>query len=72
MTDMNSFPQAAVFEDFASPIRVQSPMRKAITNAYRLSEQECVGALVEQATLPEETRQQIRTTAARLIEALRA
>ncbi|MFC4626256.1 trifunctional transcriptional regulator/proline dehydrogenase/L-glutamate gamma-semialdehyde dehydrogenase [Daeguia caeni] len=61
-----------VFQNFAPPIREQSALRQAITAAYRRPETECVTALVEQATLPEETRKAIRATARKLIEALRA
>lgn len=72
MTDHIPASKTAVFENFAPPIREQSPLRQAITAAYRKPEAECVTALLEQATLPEETRKQIRATATRLIEALRA
>ncbi len=72
MTDNIPVSKAPVFQNFAPPIREQSALRQAITAAYRRPEAECVTALVEQATLPEETRKAIRTTARRLIEALRA
>ncbi|MDM7852792.1 trifunctional transcriptional regulator/proline dehydrogenase/L-glutamate gamma-semialdehyde dehydrogenase [Pseudochrobactrum kiredjianiae] len=72
MNDMSSVPKVSVFESFAPPVREQSELRQIITAAYRRSEQECVTALVEQATLPEDTGKQIRATARKLIEALRA
>lgn len=72
MTDKISARTTPVFQNFAPPIREQTPLRKAITNAYRRPEAECVTALVQQATLPEETVSQIRATARKLIEALRA
>ncbi|WP_094283780.1 trifunctional transcriptional regulator/proline dehydrogenase/L-glutamate gamma-semialdehyde dehydrogenase [Brucella ceti] len=72
MTDNIPVSKVAVFQNFAPPIREQSALRQAITAAYRRPEAECVSALAEQATLPEETRQQIRSTARKLIEALRA
>ncbi|WP_372340523.1 trifunctional transcriptional regulator/proline dehydrogenase/L-glutamate gamma-semialdehyde dehydrogenase [Sphingomonas sp. BT-65] len=62
----------APFADFAPPIRPQIPLRAAITAAYRRPEPECLPPLVEQATLPEGTRQAARATAAALITALRA
>jgi len=71
MTDKISAP-TPVFQNFAPSIREQSPLRKAITDAYRRPEAECVTALVQQATLPEETVKQVRATARKLIEALRA
>ncbi|MBN9046768.1 MAG: trifunctional transcriptional regulator/proline dehydrogenase/L-glutamate gamma-semialdehyde dehydrogenase [Rhizobiales bacterium] len=64
--------QTAVFDNFAPPIREQTPLRQAITAAYRRPEAECVSALLEQATLPEADRKAIRATARKLIEALRA
>ncbi len=60
------------FADFAPPVRPQTELRRAITDAYRRPENECVAALLEQATLPGESRSAIRATARRLIEALRA
>ena len=60
------------FADFAPSIREQSPLRQAITAAYRKPEAECVSDLLEQATLPENERRAIRDTARKLIEALRA
>ncbi|ASV83290.1 delta-1-pyrroline-5-carboxylate dehydrogenase [Ochrobactrum quorumnocens] len=71
MTDKISAP-TPVFQNFAPPIREETPLRKAITDAYRRPEAECVTALVQQATLPEETVKQVRATARKLIEALRA
>ncbi|OLP42657.1 trifunctional transcriptional regulator/proline dehydrogenase/L-glutamate gamma-semialdehyde dehydrogenase [Rhizobium oryziradicis] len=60
------------FADFAPPIRAQSPLRVAITNAYRLPEPECIQALLEPATLPEDLKRATAATARRLITALRA
>ncbi|MBM7327052.1 trifunctional transcriptional regulator/proline dehydrogenase/L-glutamate gamma-semialdehyde dehydrogenase, partial [Agrobacterium sp. S2] len=72
MTDKIPAPTNPVFQNFAPPIREQSALRQIITSAYRRSEAECVTALVEQATLPDETRKAVRATARKLIEALRA
>ncbi len=63
---------AAPFSHFAPPVRAQSPLRQAITAAYRRPETECLPMLVEAATLPETTREAARKTAKTLIEALRA
>ncbi len=71
MTDTTSA-SPTVFDNFAPAIRPQTPLRQAITAAYRRPEAECVSALLEQATLPEAERKQIRATARKLIEALRA
>ncbi|MGY5802520.1 trifunctional transcriptional regulator/proline dehydrogenase/L-glutamate gamma-semialdehyde dehydrogenase [Rhizobium sp. LEGMi12c] len=65
-------PDVAPFSNFAPPIREQSPLRQAITAAYRLPETECLPVLIEAATLPEATREAARKTAKKLIEALRA
>ncbi|MCP3728976.1 trifunctional transcriptional regulator/proline dehydrogenase/L-glutamate gamma-semialdehyde dehydrogenase [Sphingomonas sp. MG17] len=60
------------FADFAPPVRPATPLRAAITAAYRRPEPECLPPLVEQATLSEAAREAARTTAAALITALRA
>jgi delta-1-pyrroline-5-carboxylate dehydrogenase (PutA C-terminal domain) len=60
------------FADFAPPIRPQSPLRQAITAAYRGPEPECLQPLLVDATLPETMRLDVRDTARRLITALRA
>ncbi|GAC1043492.1 trifunctional transcriptional regulator/proline dehydrogenase/L-glutamate gamma-semialdehyde dehydrogenase [Rhizobium sp. No.120] len=65
-------PDAAPFSHFAPPIREQSPLRQAITAAYRRPETECLPALIEAATLPATTREATKKTARKLIEALRA
>jgi RHH-type proline utilization regulon transcriptional repressor/proline dehydrogenase/delta 1-pyrroline-5-carboxylate dehydrogenase len=62
----------APFADFAPPIRPQTPLRAAITSAYRRPEPECLPPLVEQASLPEGMREAARITATMLIMALRA
>ena len=59
------------FAGFAPPIRPPSPLRRAITAAYRWPERECVAALLDAATPPYDLRQDIRDTARTLIVALR-
>ncbi|AGB74478.1 MULTISPECIES: trifunctional transcriptional regulator/proline dehydrogenase/L-glutamate gamma-semialdehyde dehydrogenase [Rhizobium] len=65
-------PDAAPFSHFAPSIRAQSPLRQAITAAYRRPETECLPFLVEAATLPDAARESAGKTARKLIEALRA
>ncbi|NML04718.1 trifunctional transcriptional regulator/proline dehydrogenase/L-glutamate gamma-semialdehyde dehydrogenase [Sphingomonas sp. G-3-2-10] len=60
------------FTAFAPAIREQSPLRRAITAAYRRDEAECLAPLIEAATLSEESRAAVRATATTLISALRA
>ncbi|MBX3594160.1 trifunctional transcriptional regulator/proline dehydrogenase/L-glutamate gamma-semialdehyde dehydrogenase [Sphingomonas sp.] len=60
------------FDRFAPPIRPATPLRAAITAAYRRPEPDCVAPLVEQADLPAGTRDAARATATALITALRA
>ncbi|MCD7108621.1 trifunctional transcriptional regulator/proline dehydrogenase/L-glutamate gamma-semialdehyde dehydrogenase [Rhizobium sp. DKSPLA3] len=60
------------FEAFAPPLAAPTPLRTAVTRAYRQPEAACVAALLEQATLPEDVRTQAATTARGLITALRA
>ena len=60
-----------VFSRFAPPIRPQSPLRKAITAAYRLPETDCVPPLAIAARLDDAVRPRVAETARSLIEALR-
>lgn len=60
------------FESFAPRIREPSPLRDAITAAYRRPERECVRSLIADATLPESTAQQVDALARRLVTSLRA
>lgn len=60
------------FADFAPPLRPATPLREAITAAYRRPEPECLPPLVEQASVSGETRDAARATATALITALRA
>ncbi|MBB3936645.1 trifunctional transcriptional regulator/proline dehydrogenase/L-glutamate gamma-semialdehyde dehydrogenase [Aureimonas phyllosphaerae] len=62
----------APFARFAPPISEQTPLRAAITAAYRRPETECLPPLVEAARLPAELRDPVVRTARGLIEALRA
>ncbi len=61
-----------IFADFAPPIRPATPLRDAITSAYRRDEAEALAPLIEAATLPEALRADIRETARKLVTALRA
>jgi RHH-type proline utilization regulon transcriptional repressor/proline dehydrogenase/delta 1-pyrroline-5-carboxylate dehydrogenase len=63
---------ARPFAHFAPPIRPQSPLRQAITAAYRRPEVEAMAPLLERATLPDDTRAAIAGTARTLVSALRA
>lgn len=60
------------FAAFAPPVRQPSPLRQAITAAYRREEAEALAPLIEAAVLPEETRAAIRETARTLVTRLRA
>ncbi len=59
------------FKAFSEELRDQSPLREAITSAYRRPEPDCVPALVAAATLPAETRAAADALARRLVEVLR-
>lgn len=63
---------AVLFSEFAPPIRPQSPLRQAITKAYRREEAACIKDLIPQASLPADMRDQIRATATHLVTQLRA
>lgn len=60
-----------VFAAFAPPNLPQTPLRVAITQAYRRAEPECIAPLLEAATLPEPVRADAESTARALIAALR-
>ena len=60
------------FHAFARSIEQQSPLKAAITAAWRRPETECVPALIDQARLPAARVARARSLAERLVEALRA
>src|SRR5580704_16436251 len=61
------------FHAFAQSIQRQSPLRNAITAAWRQPETVCVLPLLDQASLPPPPQAaRARALAARLVEALRA
>ena len=60
------------FAAFAPPIRQRSPLRAAITAAYRRDEAECLAPLLDAATLDTATKAAVADTARQLVTALRA
>lgn len=61
------------FLEFAQSVSPQTPLRAAITSAWRVPEPECVPQLLAQAEVHDEAqRASIRQMAASLVEALRA
>ncbi len=66
MTDLSAFSY------FAPAIREPSPLRRAITAAYRRDEAECLRPLLKAASLDAPVRAAIRQTAEKLVTALRA
>ena len=60
------------FAAFAPAIRAPSPLRQAITAAYRLEEAEALAPLIDAATLPAATCAAIADTARTLVTTLRA
>ncbi|WP_408586007.1 trifunctional transcriptional regulator/proline dehydrogenase/L-glutamate gamma-semialdehyde dehydrogenase [Novosphingobium sp.] len=67
---MSQIPQP--FADFAPAIRPATPLRRAITAAYRLDEAEALAPLIAAATLPADARAAIRATASALVIGLRS
>jgi RHH-type proline utilization regulon transcriptional repressor/proline dehydrogenase/delta 1-pyrroline-5-carboxylate dehydrogenase len=63
---------ADIFAAFRSEIVSQTPLRSAITAAYRVPEPQCVPPLIEQATANPEEADHIRTLARDLVTKLRA
>ncbi|QIG55487.1 bifunctional proline dehydrogenase/L-glutamate gamma-semialdehyde dehydrogenase PutA [Altererythrobacter sp. BO-6] len=64
-------PDAARFARFAPPISEPTPLRRAITAAYRLSEPEAVARLIEAARVSPEQSEAIATVARGLVTRLR-
>lgn len=62
---------APVFASFAPPIETPSPLRAAITGAYRRSEPDCVSALIEAATVTPTQTAAIAQTTKKLVAQLR-
>lgn len=62
----------APFETFARSLRLQPPLRSAITAACRRPEPECVPPLLDLATLSPAATAKARALAVRLVEALRS
>jgi RHH-type proline utilization regulon transcriptional repressor/proline dehydrogenase/delta 1-pyrroline-5-carboxylate dehydrogenase len=60
------------FAAFAPAVRVQSPLRRAITAAYRRDEAACMASLLDEAALPDALTAPVRETARRLVTVLRA
>lgn len=61
-----------LFSAFAPPIRTATPLRQAITAAYRRTEPDCLAPLIKAATLDPLLQTNIRDTASVLVEAMRA
>ncbi len=60
------------FQEFARDVQPQSPLRAAITSAYRRPEADCLPPLLAAATLPPAEAAETDRLARRLAEALRA
>ncbi len=63
---------ADVFAAFRSEVASQTPLRSAITAAYRVPEPECVPPLIKLATASADEASRIRTIASSLVGKLRA
>ncbi|MBN9145424.1 MULTISPECIES: bifunctional proline dehydrogenase/L-glutamate gamma-semialdehyde dehydrogenase PutA [unclassified Novosphingobium] len=62
----------APFAHFAPALAAPSPLRRAITDATRRAEADCIAKLIEAATAPEAMQPAIAQTACALVSALRA
>jgi RHH-type proline utilization regulon transcriptional repressor/proline dehydrogenase/delta 1-pyrroline-5-carboxylate dehydrogenase len=60
------------FAAFAPAVSQPTPLRRAITDAFRRDEAACMAPLLEAATLPEAQRGAVRKTASALVTKLRA
>lgn len=61
-----------LFGAFAPAVSEPTPLRRAITDAFRRDEAACMAPLLDAATLPEAQRQAVRETAIHLVSTLRA
>ncbi len=61
----------APFAQFAVPVRSQSPLRQAITQACRRPEPDCLPSMLDATRLPAAQRGAIEATARQLVQALR-
>jgi RHH-type proline utilization regulon transcriptional repressor/proline dehydrogenase/delta 1-pyrroline-5-carboxylate dehydrogenase len=59
-------------QSFAPLVRPITALRAAITANYRRSEAECLGPLLDQASVDSDTREAIALTARKLVASLRA
>ena len=64
--------ETPAFAAFSPPIRPPSPLREAITAAYRRDEAACLAPLLDAATLDTATQAAVRDTARTLVTTLRA
>ncbi|MYL97256.1 trifunctional transcriptional regulator/proline dehydrogenase/L-glutamate gamma-semialdehyde dehydrogenase [Novosphingobium sp. FGD1] len=60
------------FADFAPAVRDLSPLRRAIAQARRRDEEQCLAPLLDAAALPDDMRTAVRATATHLVTTLRA
>src|SRR5471032_2894703 len=67
MRDMSPAP----FQAFSKSVRPQSPLRDAITSAYRRPEPDCLPSLIAAAALPPQTMQAATALARTLVMKLR-
>jgi RHH-type proline utilization regulon transcriptional repressor/proline dehydrogenase/delta 1-pyrroline-5-carboxylate dehydrogenase len=71
-TEIPSGEAPAPFLAFAKAVRPQTPLRAAITAAYRRPEEECLPPLIEAASLGPEEEARVAARARRLITGVRA
>ncbi len=64
--------QTSPFTAFAPAVNAPTPLRRAITDAFRRDEAACMAPLLEAASLPEAQRRDVRETASALVTTLRA
>ncbi|GFE74783.1 trifunctional transcriptional regulator/proline dehydrogenase/L-glutamate gamma-semialdehyde dehydrogenase [Novosphingobium sp. TCA1] len=65
-------PAHAPFAAFAPAVSELTPLRRAITDAFRRDEAACMAPLLDAATLPDTQRRDVRETASHLVTTLRA
>jgi RHH-type transcriptional regulator, proline utilization regulon repressor / proline dehydrogenase / delta 1-pyrroline-5-carboxylate dehydrogenase len=71
LLDQRASASPAIFADFRAGVRLQPPLRAAVTSAYRRAEQECLAPLLDLASLPSDAVERVSALAGDLVKRLR-
>jgi RHH-type proline utilization regulon transcriptional repressor/proline dehydrogenase/delta 1-pyrroline-5-carboxylate dehydrogenase len=71
LLDQRASASPAIFADLREGVRPQSPLRAAVTSAYRRPEEECVAPLLYLASQPPDVTERVAALARDLVKRLR-